>query len=167
MVANSKFLRAGLYMASRLNWQCHRFDGFSLAGLYEMLRLRDQVFVLEQQSIYGDLDNLDQSAWHVCGRDAQGMLRAYARLLAPGDKYPDAVAITRVVVDPALRGQGVGQALMAESLRQATLLFPACTLKLSAQIAAQGLYQSFGFVVASPPYDDGGILHCDMTRAPA
>ncbi|BEV72752.1 MULTISPECIES: GNAT family N-acetyltransferase [unclassified Paludibacterium] len=152
-------------MASLLNWQCHRFNDFSLEGLYAMLRLRDQVFVLEQQSIYGDLDNLDQPAWHVCGHDARGQLLAYARLLAPGDKYEHAVAITRVVVDPSLRGQGVGRQLLAESLRQAEQRFPTVMQKLSAQVSALAFYESFGFVVASAPYDDGGIMHCDMTRA--
>jgi ElaA protein len=154
-------------MASLLQWQGHHFRAFSLATLYEMLALRDRVFVLEQQSIYGDLDGLDQKAWHICGRDGNGVLQAYARLIAPGDKYPAAVAITRVVVEPALRGRGIGKVLLAESLAACQQQFPGVAQKLSAQVAAKELYQGFGFKVVSAPYDDGGILHLDMVREPA
>lgn len=153
-------------MASLLQWQCHDFEGFSLATLYEMLQLRDRVFVLEQQSIYGDLDGLDQKAWHICGRDGNGRLLAYARLIAPGDKYPDAVAITRVVVDPSLRGRGIGKFLLGEALQQSVQRFPAVAQKLSAQVSAQALYLGLGFELISAPYDDGGILHVDMLRKP-
>jgi ElaA protein len=151
-------------MASLLQWQCHAFDDFTPHTLYEMLRLRDQVFVLEQQSIYGDLDNLDQVALHLCGRDGAGRLIAYARLLAPGDKYDGACAITRVVVEPAARGTGIGRRLLAEALEQCASRFPGVAQKLSAQITAQDFYLSFGFRQVSEPYDDGGILHADMLR---
>lgn len=151
-------------MASLLRWQCHRFSDFSLETLYEMLRLRDRVFVLEQQSIYGDLDGLDQTAWHLCGRDGNGALVAYARLFAPGDKYPDAAAITRVVVEQAWRGHGIGRRLMDQVLEQCRRLFPGAVQQLSAQVDAAGFYQSYGFVQTSAPYDDGGILHADMRR---
>jgi ElaA protein len=151
-------------MASLLRWQCHTFESFTPHTLYEMLRLRDQVFVLEQQSIYGDLDNLDQIALHLCGYDTGGCLRAYARLLGPGDKYDEACAITRVVVDPAWRGQGIGRQVVAQSLDACADRFPAVAQKLSAQLSALALYASFGFKQISEPYDDGGILHVDMLR---
>jgi len=151
-------------MASLLQWQCHDFDGFTIFSLYEMLSLRDRVFVLEQQSIYGDLDGLDQGAWHISGRDCAGKLQAYARLVPPGQKYPDAVGITRVVVSPELRGRGIGQFLFRETLQQCERLFPGTCQKLSAQVSASGFYQAFGFIQISAPYDDGGILHVDMQR---
>lgn len=151
-------------MASLLRWQCHDFDGFTLRTLYEMLRLRDQVFVLEQQSIYGDLDNLDQPALHLCGYDSTDTLRAYARLLGPGDKYDDACAITRVIIDPSWRGQGLGRQLMTQSIGACERHFPGVAQKLSAQVAALDFYISLGFRQISMPYDDGGILHADMLR---
>jgi ElaA protein len=154
-------------MASLLQWQCHDFEAYSIFSLYEMLRLRDQVFVLEQQSIYGDLDGLDQVAWHISGRNSHGELLAYARLLAPEHKYPDAIAIGRVVVEPAVRGMGIGQLLMAEALQHCERLFPGLRQKLSSQLSAQGFYQSLGFRQTSTPYDDGGILHVDMVRESA
>lgn len=152
-------------MASLLKWQCHPFEGFTLQTLYEMLRLRDQVFVLEQQSIYGDLDNLDPIALHLCGYDTEDRLRAYARLLGPGDKYEDACAITRVVVDPAWRGRGQGRQLVQVALDACARHYPGVAQKLSAQLSAQALYLGFGFRQVSEPYDDGGILHADMLRS--
>lgn len=151
-------------MASFLQWQCHRFDGFTLQTLYEMLQLRDQVFVVEQQSIYGDLDGLDQQAWHLTGRDGAGLLVAYARLLAPGVKYPDAAALGRVVLDPVRRGTGLGFHLLNEAVQHCEQLFPGKPIMLSAQVSAQGFYHAFDFVPVSEPYDDGGILHVDMRR---
>lgn len=151
-------------MASFLQWHCHGFDGFTLHTLYEMLQLRERVFVVEQQSIYDDLDGLDQAAWHVVGRDGEGQLIAYARLLAPGVKYRDAAAIGRVVLEPARRGSGLGAQLLSEAVRQCELYFTGQPLMLSAQIGAQRFYHRFGFVPVSEPYDDGGILHVDMRR---
>ena len=151
-------------MASLLKWQCHTFDRFSLASLYQMLRLRDQVFVQEQQSIYGDLDNLDHAALHVCGYDAQQKLLAYARILAPGSKYPDMVAIGRVVIAPERRGHGIGRQLMQQVLQQCQQHFPGINQQLSAQLAIVNFYQSLGFNLVSAPCDDGGIAHVDMLR---
>ncbi|AXK38890.1 GNAT family N-acetyltransferase [Crenobacter cavernae] len=151
-------------MASFLQWQCHRFDGFTPVTLYGMLQLRDRVFVVEQQSIYGDIDGVDLSAWHLAGRDGSGRLIAYARLIDPGVKYPDAVAIGRVVVAPEQRGTGLGKQLMAEAVTRCERLFSATPIMLSAQVGAQGLYQAFGFAAVSEEYDDGGIPHVDMRR---
>ncbi|MDN0081313.1 GNAT family N-acetyltransferase [Crenobacter sp. SG2305] len=154
-------------MASQLQWQCYRFDGFTPLGLYQVLQLRDQVFVVEQRSIYGDIDGTDLDCWHLCGRDGDGELAAYARLIAPDEKYPGAVAIGRVVVAPALRGHGLGRQLMAEAIAQCARLWPGAPMALSAQIAAQELYRQFGFETEGEPYDDGGILHIDMRRPAA
>ncbi|MCW3480868.1 GNAT family N-acetyltransferase [Neisseriaceae bacterium JH1-16] len=154
-------------MASLLQWQCHRFDGFTPQGLYQVLQLRDQVFVVEQRSIYGDVDGVDLDCWHLCGRDGDGTLIAYARLIAPGGKDPSAVAIGRVVVTPERRGHGIGRQLMAEALVQCARLWPGAALMLSAQIVAQELYRQFGFEPEGEPYDDGGILHIDMRRPAA
>ncbi|WP_293760952.1 GNAT family N-acetyltransferase [uncultured Aquitalea sp.] len=151
-------------MASLLQWQCHDFDGFSPRALYETLQLRDQVFVVEQQSIYGDVDGEDLVCHHLCGRDGAGRLVGYARLIAPGRKYPDAVAIGRVVLAPTARGQGLGGQLLAEALHHCLRLWPEHPVMLSAQVNAQGLYERYGFVAVSEPYDDGGILHIDMRR---
>ncbi|WP_174872989.1 GNAT family N-acetyltransferase [Vogesella oryzae] len=151
-------------MASQVRWQCHGFGDFSARALYEVLQLRDRVFVLEQQSLYGDIDGVDLDCWHLSGRDEQGQLVAYARLIAPGVKYPDASAIGRVVIPQPLRGSGLAKPLLQQAVQHCLTLFPGRAIMLSAQADRQGFYQSFGFVPVSAPYDDGGIPHLDMRR---
>ncbi|WP_047238752.1 GNAT family N-acetyltransferase, partial [Chromobacterium subtsugae] len=124
----------------------------------------DRVFVLEQQSLYGDVDGVDTHCLHLSGRDEAGRLLAYARLIAPGEKYPDAAAIGRVVVEPAARGQGLGKALLAQAVAQCQARYPDRAIMLSAQQDASAMYAAFGFEPVSEPYDDGGILHLDMRR---
>ncbi|WP_047238739.1 GNAT family N-acetyltransferase, partial [Chromobacterium subtsugae] len=124
----------------------------------------DRVFVLEQQSLYGDVDGVDTHCLHLSGRDEAGRLLAYARLIAPGEKYPDAAAIGRVVVEPAARGQGLGKALLAQAVAQCQARYPGRAIMLSAQQDASAMYAAFDFEPVSEPYDDGGILHLDMRR---
>lgn len=152
-------------MPTKVTWRCHGFDDFSASRLYDVLALRDRVFVVEQQSIYGDVDGVDRDCLHLLGVDGAGALVAYARLIAPGDKYPDATAIGRVVLEPACRGTGLGRVLMAEAVAACARHWPDAPMMLSAQADKLGFYQAFGFVPVSEPYDDGGILHVTMRRA--
>lgn len=149
-------------MASQVKWQCHGFDAFGAQALYEVLQLRDQVFVVEQQSIYGDVDGLDQHCWHLSGRDGDGKLVAYARLIPPGVKYRHAAAIGRVVIPARLRGSGLAKPLMTQAIRHCQRLFPQHAIMLSAQAGLQNFYRCFGFAPQGDTYDDGGILHLDM-----
>ena len=103
-------------MTADLSWRVCRFSELTVHSLYAVLRLRDQVFVVEQDSVYGDIDNLDQDAWHVLACAADGTLLAYARVLAPGVKDPLAACIGRVVVASAARGLGLGGALLDRAL---------------------------------------------------
>ncbi|WP_147693196.1 GNAT family N-acetyltransferase [Vogesella mureinivorans] len=151
-------------MPNPLQWQCHGFTDFTPHDLYQVLQLRDQVFVVEQQSIYGDIDGIDLDCWHLSARDASGRLVAYARLVAPGVKYPDATAIGRVVIPPYARGSGLAKPLMQQAVQQCEQLFPGRAIMLSAQQDKLGFYEQFGFHSVSAPYDDGGILHVDMRR---
>ncbi|GGY12187.1 GNAT family N-acetyltransferase [Paludibacterium paludis] len=150
-------------MASLIQWHCHDFNGFTPETLYQALALRDRVFVVEQRSIYGDIDGRDPDCRHLAGYAGDGRLVAYARILAPGVAYPDAAALGRLVVDPSLRGQGVGRQLLARALEEAARLHPGPVM-LSAQTRASGFYASFGFVPVGEPYDDGGIEHIDMRK---
>lgn len=151
-------------MAGQLQWRCHDFAEFTTIELYEVLQLRDQVFVVEQQSIYGDVDGVDQKCWHLSARDEAGRLVAYARLIPPGLTYADAAAIGRVVIPPRLRGSGIGKPLMSQAIRHCQRLFAGFPLMLSSQADRQPFYASFGFVAVSAPYDDGGIPHVDMRK---
>lgn len=149
--------------APQLVWR--DFAGLSLAELHAWLRLRAAVFVLEQRSLYEDIDGRDPGARHLLALDGQGGLLGGLRLLPPeGTEQP--VKIGRVALLPEARGRGLGAALMREALAEAQRRFPGRPLFLSAQCGQIPFYERLGFAVASEPYDDGGIEHLDMLREP-
>jgi ElaA protein len=140
------------------------FEGLSLHDLHDALRLRADVFVVEQDCAYADVDGHDPSAWHLLARDPQGTLVAYLRVFAPGVQRPDAV-IGRVVTGP--RGQGLGTALMAEGLTHVAANWPNAPVWLSAQAHLAEWYGRLGFAVCGPGYDEDGIPHVPMRRPPS
>ena len=133
------------------------FEQLTTSELYAVLSLREQVFMLEQQSLYKDIDGADQQALHLLVFK-EGALIAYLRLL-PGTER---TTIGRVVVLKGERGQGLGAMLLTTALDKAANDYPQHPVYLSSQVSRQGLYQRFGFKVISEPYDDGGILHVGM-----
>jgi ElaA protein len=138
-------------------WQ--RFDQLTVDGLYELVRFRQGIFVVEQESPYPDLDGLDQHAWHLLLR-MEGELAGYLRLM----QMP--VRIGRVAVAPHLRGRGLGRRLNEEALGFCREHYAAQEIVLAAQLDIAPFYASFGFAVASEPYDDFGVRHVDMILRP-
>lgn len=147
-----------------LSWSWFRFDDFDVATLYAYLKLRADVFVIEQNCIYGDLDNLDQAAWHLVGRDAAGAVLAALRLVPPGIKYAEP-SLGRVVVAASARSGGTGRALVAEGLAQSARVFPGLGNRIGAQAHLQRFYGGLGFVTVGAEYDEDGIPHVDMLWA--
>ena len=139
-------------------WQ--RFEALTAAELYELLRFRQDIFVVEQRSPYPDLDGLDQSAWHLLWRvDAQ--LYGYLRLMPiPGP--PPVVRIGRVAVAAHLRRLGVGRMLTEEALLFSRRHYAGRSIVLSAQLALVPFYEGFGFTPTSEPFDDFGVIHVEM-----
>jgi ElaA protein len=135
-------------------WQ--RFEQLSADKLYELLRFRQRIFVVEQGSPYPDLDGLDQGAWHLLLR-VDGTLAGYSRLIAPP------VRIGRVAVAAPLRGRGLGRRLMEEVLSFCRERYPAQDIVLAAQLDLASFYESFDFAVISEPYDDFGVMHVEMS----
>ena len=153
-----------------LRWQWSPFAQLGLRDLYEALRLRAQVFVLEQNCVFQDPDGRDADALHLLGwrdtdRAAPPQLAAYARVFAPGVRYADA-SIGRVVTAPEVRGTGAGHALMAEALSRIAQLAPGAPVRLEAQQRLEHFYASYGFVRVSEPYIEDGIPHVAMRREP-
>ena len=146
----------------KLSWQCKAFPELSNDELYTILRLRAEVFIVEQECIYQDIDDNDQAAMHVMGNQAEKLV-CYARLLPPGVKYQTA-SIGRVVTSPAVRRGGHGKDLMARSIAYCDEMWPGKGLTISAQQYLETFYQSMGFVTASAPYLEDGIAHVKMTR---
>ncbi|MFG6415459.1 GNAT family N-acetyltransferase [Roseateles sp. DC23W] len=146
-----------------MRWTCVPFAELGTQPLYDLLALRSQVFVVEQQCVFLDIDGLDPKTWHLLGHDDDGLLKAYARLIPPELKGPDAL-IGRVVTAPAARSGGVGRALMAEAVAQCALLWPGHAITLHAQAHLERFYGSFGFVPNGEPYIEDGIPHIEMRK---
>jgi ElaA protein len=145
-------------------WQWLPFDQLHGAELYEVLALRQQVFILEQQCLYPDLDGLDQQAFHLLGWQTAGgqrRLAAYLRCLAPGAKYAE-MSLGRVLTAPFARGAGIGRVLLKEGIARALQQHPGHGIRIGAQHYLERFYQDFGFETVSAPYDEDGIAHIDM-----
>ncbi|MCC2616850.1 GNAT family N-acetyltransferase [Aestuariibacter halophilus] len=137
------------------------FSELSGDELYAVLKLRQDVFVLEQQSLYGDLDDLDQVSLHLLWGQPSEMA-AYLRLR---EEQGQCVKIERVVTAAHARGRGLAGQLMDRALSEAHQRWPELPVRLSAQVEVIEFYRRRGFVVCSDPYDDGGIDHVDMVLA--
>ena len=146
-----------------LAWTWQRFGELGVDGVYDMLALRAQVFVLEQGP-YLDPDGADRSAWHLLGRNASGELQAYLRVVDPGVKF-DEVSIGRVAVDAALRGHGMGHALVREGLVRCAAAWPGRAIRISAQAHLQRFYARHGFETVSNEYLEDDIPHVQMLRS--
>jgi len=142
-----------------LTWRCVAFPELTGQELYALLKLRVDVFVVEQQCPYPELDGQDEEALHVLGTSTEQLV-AYARILPPHGDGP--LHIGRVVVHPEHRGTGLGMEVMRVSLRMVRERYGAVPVALSAQSHLQRFYESLGFVRTSEEYVWDGIPHVDM-----
>ena len=152
--------------SEQITWQWCRFSELRPADLYEVVRLRERVFIVEQNCAYLDADGRDPDAWHLLGwlgENGDRKLVAYARVFEPGIRYPEG-SVGRVITAPEVRRTGIGRVLMAEALRRLEGLAPGKPVKLAAQRYLEKFYSSFGFTTASAPYEEDGIMHVDMLR---
>jgi ElaA protein len=143
-----------------LNWTWSRFEELGVHALYDALALRCRVFILEQGA-YQDPDGLDQHAWHLLGRDDEGRLMAYLRVVDPGLKY-DEPSIGRVITAPEARGMGAGKALMREGIARCTQVWPGRAIRISAQARLERFYRELGFATVGEPYLEDNIPHIEM-----
>ena len=129
--------------------------------VHDLLKLRQDVFLLEQSSLYQDIDGLDPDALHLLVRTrSAGNLVGIIRLFA--EPEADRARIGRVVIAPGERGSGLGRKLMQSGLEKAAELAPGCPVDLSAQAHLERFYQSLGFETVSDRYVKDGIDHIDM-----
>lgn len=138
------------------------FDDLTPHELYAILRLRSEVFVVEQTCVFQDMDNKDQPSYHLMGWQ-DGQLVACSRLVPPGISY-EYPSIGRVVSSPMVRGQHVGRALMERSIEEMIRLYGEIPIRIGAQLYLKKFYESFGFIQSSDVYDEDGIDHIEMTR---
>jgi len=151
-------------MSPELRWDLIPFNQLTLTQLYGLLRLRQDVFIVEQQCAYPDIDGLDQPAEHLLGWSTSGRLAACARLFAPAVRFPEA-SIGRVIVAEEARGCGVGHSLMARAVEICRQNYGHVPIRIDAQAHLQAFYEQHQFEVCSQPHMVDGILHVTMRRA--
>lgn len=136
-----------------------RFEELTTLELYEILKVRAEVFVVEQNCVYQDLDEKDKQAYHVYLKNKEGV-QAYLRVLDAGVSFPE-VGIGRVMT--LKRRCGLGTQVLKEGIRVAKEKMNADTIKLEAQVYARSLYEKEGFVQTSEEFLEDGIPHIEMT----
>ena len=139
------------------------FVQLSAAELYVLLRLRNEVFVVEQQCAYQDIDGQDPLADHLLAWDSHGELSACLRVFAP-DTAGGCARIGRIVTSPRHRKLGLGRWLVRQALEFIAARHGDVPVKISAQVYLERFYVSFGFARTSAEYLEDGIPHCDMVR---
>lgn len=138
------------------------FSDLNLEELYELLRLRSEIFVVEQTCIYQDMDGLDYDYFHVIGKNEDGQLISYARV-SPSDENEN-IKIGRVVVDNNFRGQDLGKELMKKTMELAKENFIVKSFSLSGQYHLKKFYNDLGFIEKGEQYLEDGIPHIYMIK---
>lgn len=146
----------------QIQWVCKHFNELTATELYSIIRLRNEVFVVEQNCVFQDADNKDLHCHHLMGW-LNNELIAYTRLLNKGVAY-NYVSIGRVITSAAHRKTGVGKLLMQQSIKECYELFGKQTIKIGAQLYLKKFYESFGFIQSSNVYDEDGIDHIEMLK---
>jgi len=146
-----------------IKWVLKKFDELTPMELYSILRLRNEVFVVEQNCVFQDADNKDPASYHLMGWKNEKLI-AYSRIIPAGIAY-DLPSIGRVVTSPEARRNGTGKELMKESIEAIKKLFGNVSIKLGAQLYLKNFYESFQFVQSSRVYLEDGIEHIEMVRS--
>lgn len=143
-----------------MKFEFRQFKELTLEELHDILKLRINVFVVEQNCPYPELDDLDKNAIHQFVKE-NGEIVAYARLLKPGNRFSE-YSIGRVVVSKTIRQTGIGIQLMNTAIDFILNNFGATSIKISAQKHLQNFYENLGFRVVTKEYLEDGIPHLGM-----
>jgi ElaA protein len=149
-----------------LSWQCATFSDLSVTQLYAILRARSEVFVVEQNCIFQEMDGTDEACQHLMASipGATGPeVAAYLRIVPPGLKFTEA-SLGRVMTSSQARGSGIGKQLMTRGLEELQRTYPGAAVRIGAQHYLEKFYQSFGFVTDSALYLEDEIPHVEMLR---
>ena len=144
-----------------MNWTCKSFDELGPHELYAILQLRNEVFVVEQNCAYQDVDDKDLKAYHLLMLSDDNKLVGYSRILPPGLSHKEP-AIGRVVVDENFRGNASGKLLMQQSIHETLKLFKDQSIVISAQVYLLKFYTDLGFKPEGEQYPEDEIPHIKM-----
>ena len=147
----------------KLDWHFAPFGKLTPRQIHDMYRLRVDVFIVEQNCVFQDVDGVDPKCFHLLGYEGDNLV-AYCRLLPAGLKFPDP-SIGRVITARTVRRSGMGRVLMAEAMKHADRMWPNKQLRIGAQAHLERFYNEFGFTKVGKPYDEDGILHIEMETA--
>ncbi len=150
---------------AQYHFSTYSWTHLSKDDLYDLLHLRQVIFVVEQNCPYIDADHKDQASHHVLVKDEHGSLVAYTRLLPMGVSYTDHVSIGRVVIAASHRGIGLGYQLMDHSIQECRSLWSELPIKISAQEHLQQFYTQCGFSRIGETYLEDDIPHVAMVMA--
>lgn len=143
-------------------WVLKKFGELTSYELYAILQLRNEVFVVEQNCVFQDADDKDQSSFHLMGFSYKKLI-AYTRLVPAGVSY-EQVSIGRVVTSPSVRRLGAGKELMQRSIDTVYKIFGVQPIKIGAQLYLKKFYESFGFKQVGDIYLEDGIEHIYMVK---
>ncbi|SJL83659.1 GNAT family N-acetyltransferase [Vibrio palustris] len=149
-----------------IQWLCLDFTQLSTHQLYDVVKLRVDVFVVEQNCAYEELDNKDrmQGVKHLLGYVGDELV-AYARLLPPGSSVANCSSIGRVLIKSIVRKKGVGDQLIKMAIQYNQHYWLGKKISIEAQTHLERFYQKHGFATQSLPFDLDGISHIEMTLA--
>ena len=148
-----------------ITWYHKHFRDLNTTELYQILQLRNEVFIVEQNCPFQDLDDKDFKCYHLMGFDTVSQkIMAYTRIVPAGVSYEEA-SIGRVVSSPLARGAGIGKQLMKKSIELLEELYGGVSIRIGAQLYLKKYYESFGFQQDSEIYLEDGIEHILMVRA--
>ncbi|MET1255109.1 GNAT family N-acetyltransferase [Aliikangiella maris] len=146
-------------------WQLKKFTELTTLELYYIYKLRSDIFVVEQDCVYPDLDGLDilPETYHLFATSNQ-LVMAYLRLLAVDTSYPNMSALGRVVIHPDFRGQQLGHQLLSRATQFLDEKWPEHICHISAQSHLAKFYQQHGYSIVTDEYLEDGIPHIGMER---
>jgi ElaA protein len=147
----------------KFTWAFKTFHELSVEELYNILRLRSEVFVVEQNCVFLDMDNKDQACSHLMGWHDNELV-AYARIVPAGIAFNE-VSIGRVVSSPKYRGSGAGRELMMNAISFTAELFGKQPIRIGAQLYLKSFYSSLGFEPQGDTYMEDGIPHIEMVKS--
>ncbi len=154
-----------------LTWRWYTFKELTTKNLYAILRLRQEIFIVEQQCAYQDCDNLDTIGWHLVGWQQSGeedeaVAVAYLRVIPPAttEQLP---RIGRLLTHSTIRKRGIGAQLIKKALSQINLTHQESAVQISAQLYLVNFYEKYGFQPTSEAYEEDNIPHVEMVYTPA
>lgn len=144
-----------------MNWELKKFEELKVEDIYKILKIRNEVFIVEQQCAYQDCDGKDEKSYHLYLKD-QDEIAGYLRIIPKGISFNE-ISIGRVLVNKRYRGKGIAREMMLKALDFIERELKEAEVKISAQVYLINFYRSLGFKETSKEYLEDNILHIDMT----